>query len=81
MECTRNIWAGGFADDLCLIFPPIQTREIIDVVNNWSMHTQMEIADKSKYFIINEDISDQSFSLSFNGIIIDKVNSYKYLGF
>ena len=41
----------------------------------------MAIADKSKYFIVNEDENDLQFTISFNGIVIDKVASYKHLGF
>lgn len=37
------------------------------------MYTDMDIADKSAYFIINEDSNDEFFSLSFNGTLISKL--------
>ena len=33
------------------------------------MQTGMQIADKSKYFIVNEDESDANFVLNLNGIV------------
>lgn len=68
-EMNINLSRSSYADDLCIIFPPTQKIEIIGTVNRWSMQTGMQIADKSKYFIVNEDESDANFVLNLNGIV------------
>ena len=45
------------------------------------MYTGLEISDKSKYFIINQENSDQKFSFYLCGTAIDKTDTYKCLGF
>ena len=41
----------------------------------------MRLSAKSKYYVINSDQLDDEFDLQLDGIEIERVDGYKYLGF
>ena len=51
------------------------------MVNNWCNEFNMRLSDKSKYFVINSDELDDEYDLVLDGIEIERVGEYKYLGY
>ena len=41
----------------------------------------MRLSTKSKYFVINSDELDDELELTLDGVVIERVEEYKYLGF
>ena len=76
-------WVGAlaFADDLCLIFKVEEIEQVEAIINSWCSDLELSISDKSGFFIINENPADANYNLHFNETRIQRVESYKYLGF
>ena len=71
----------AFADDLCLIFELHETEQLQQIMDQWCNEFNMRLSVKSKYFVINSNQFDDEFELRLDGIEIERVNGYKYLGF
>ena len=75
-----QIAALGFADDIVLISDdPRKLQELLDICKSWSSKNRMSFnTDKCKVMILNGPSTSITFKL--NGIILQTVETYKYLG-
>ena len=76
-----------FADDI-LLFKPIKSdsdfcdfQKDIDAISNWTVANHLTLnANKTKVMLISRNRKSQCPSFSLNGIQIEKVRHFKYLG-